>query len=92
LLVIRNHIVSRTTQNLNDIFQDINGPGLLLIAMWSSENYWYVLAVIGIFFILFAGFYTGIPTWLNYLDYGFLSVGAVFLILAAIEFRRQKKV
>ncbi|MFW9833510.1 MAG: mercury resistance system transport protein MerF [Candidatus Thorarchaeota archaeon] len=60
--------------------------------MRSSENYWYVFAVIGIYLILLAGYYSGVPTWLDYLDYVFLPVGAVFLILAAIEFRRRKKV
>ncbi|MFX1578336.1 MAG: hypothetical protein ACFFBJ_01730 [Promethearchaeota archaeon] len=60
--------------------------------MQRSKIYWVVLTIIGIVFILLAGFYTGIPTWLDYLDYGFLAAGAVFLILAAIEFRRQKKV
>ena len=69
-----------------------NEPNLMLVAMQKSENYWVVLAVIGIIFILLAGFYTGVPTWLDYLDYGFLAGGAISLTLAAFEFRKRKKV
>jgi hypothetical protein len=60
--------------------------------MQKTGNYWVVLASIGIVLIVLAGFSTGLPTWLDYLDYGLLTCGVIALILAAIEFRRRKKV
>jgi hypothetical protein len=60
--------------------------------MEKTGNYWVVLAAIGIVLIVLAGFSSGVPTWLDYLDYYFLAGGIVALILAAIEFRNRKKV
>jgi hypothetical protein len=58
--------------------------------MERTENYWIALAVIGIVFILLAGLYTGVPTWVDYLDYGLLACGIIALLFAAIEFRKPK--
>lgn len=60
--------------------------------MQKTGNYWAVLAAIGIVLIVLAGFYTGVPTWLDYFDYGLLTCGVIALVLAAIEFRRREKV
>lgn len=60
--------------------------------MEKSENHWVLFAYTGITLILLAGIYTGVPTWLDYLDYGLLAGGIIFLILAAIDFRKRKKV
>ncbi|NHI89687.1 MAG: hypothetical protein EAX87_09195 [Candidatus Thorarchaeota archaeon] len=60
--------------------------------MQKTGNDWAVLAAIGIVFIVLAGFSTGVPTGLDYLDYGLLAGGVVALVFAAIEFRRRKKV
>jgi hypothetical protein len=60
--------------------------------MQKTGNYWVALAAIGIVLIVLAGFSSGVPTWLDSLDYYFLAGGIVALILAAIEFRRREKV
>ncbi|MGD9395010.1 MAG: hypothetical protein PVJ05_01135 [Candidatus Thorarchaeota archaeon] len=61
--------------------------------MEKSENYWVLLAIIGVVLILLAGFNTTVPIpWLGYLNYGFLFVGIVILILATLEFRKRNKV
>ena len=60
--------------------------------MEKSDSYWVPLAITGIVLILLAGFQTSVPTWLNYLSYGFLPAGVVALILAALEYGRRNRV
>ena len=60
--------------------------------MEKSETDWVPFLVItGIVFLFVAGFYTGVPTWLDHLDYVFIVGGVVALILAAIELRKRNK-
>jgi hypothetical protein len=65
---------------------------LAMIEMKKSDEGWVRLATAGLVLIIFAGSYTGVPTWLDYLDYGLLAGGVTALILAAYEFRRRDKV
>lgn len=65
---------------------------LSVIAMEKSDLGWIRLATAGLFLIILAGSYTGVPTWLDYLDYGLLAGGVTALILAAYEFQRRNKV
>ena len=57
-----------------------------------QEAKWRPLAIIGVVLILLGGFNTTVPTWLNYLSFGFFVGGVITLILAALEFRRRNKV
>ena len=60
-------------------------------AMEKSENYWALLLVTGIVFVLLAGFDPSLPIpWRGYLNYGFLIVGIIVLIVA-LEIRRRNK-
>jgi uncharacterized membrane-anchored protein len=60
--------------------------------MEKSDSGWVPLALTGLVLIILAGSYTGVPTWLDYLDYGLLAGGVITLILAAYEFQRRNKV
>ncbi|MHA2158760.1 MAG: hypothetical protein ACXABE_07655 [Candidatus Thorarchaeota archaeon] len=60
--------------------------------MKKSDEGWVRLANAGLVLIIFAGFYSGVPTWLDYLDYGLLAGGVTALIFAAYEFQRRNKV
>jgi hypothetical protein len=57
--------------------------------MKKSDTAWVLLTLAGLVLILLAGFYTGVPTLLDYLDYVFLAAGVVAFILAALKFRRR---
>ena len=57
-----------------------------------QETKWFPLAITGVVLILLSGFNTSVPSWLNYLGYGFLAGGVVALILAAYEFQRRNEV
>jgi len=64
----------------------------VLVAMEKSDTDWVRFTIVGLVLIILAGFSSGVPTWWDYLDYGFLIGGVIALILAAFEFRRRNKI
>ncbi len=61
----------------------------------NRDNSWVPLVILGLALILLAGFDegpTGVTTWPDFLDLGFLAGGVITLILAALVFGRRNKV